>query len=127
MGSNANLLLSTWKNADTKQARALMPILERKAGLLQFNGLSTDMEVANAMVHICPYPASGNFGAASAGIHSIRRFVHSVCYQNLPQGCLADAIASIGAQRATYQGRTATPFRKVSTTASQWRSISSGV
>ncbi len=71
-------------NADTELAASLMPILERKAGRVLANGFPTGVEVADAMVHGGPYPASTNFGATSVGTLAIRRFLRPVCYQNLP-------------------------------------------
>jgi NADP-dependent aldehyde dehydrogenase len=74
--------------ADTELGRALMPVLERKAGRILANGFPTGVEVADAMVHGGPYPASTNFGATSVGTLSIRRFLRPVCYQNLPDALL---------------------------------------
>ncbi|MDU8943198.1 aldehyde dehydrogenase (NADP(+)) [Ovoidimarina sediminis] len=73
---------------DTALARRLLPILERKAGRVLANGFPTGVEVADAMVHGGPYPASTNFGATSVGTLSIRRFLRPVCYQNLPDALL---------------------------------------
>lgn len=69
---------------DADLATQLLPILERKAGRILANGFPTGVEVADAMVHSGPYPASTNFGATSVGSLSIRRFLRPVCYQNLP-------------------------------------------
>jgi len=74
--------------ADTEAARALMPVLERKAGRILANGFPTGVEVCDAMVHGGPYPASTNFGATSVGTLSIRRFLRPVSYQNLPETLL---------------------------------------
>ncbi len=73
---------------DTATARRLMPVLERKAGRILVNGFPTGVEVADAMVHGGPYPASTNFGATSVGTLAIRRFLRPVCYQNLPDALL---------------------------------------
>ena len=73
---------------DTGLAQRLMPVLERKAGRLLVNGFPTGVEVADAMVHGGPYPASTNFGATSVGTLAIRRFLRPVCYQNLPDALL---------------------------------------
>ncbi len=75
-------------DGDTDLARKLVPILERKAGRILANGFPTGVEVAPAMVHGGPYPASTNFGATSVGTLSIRRFLRPVCYQNMPDGLL---------------------------------------
>jgi 2,5-dioxopentanoate dehydrogenase len=73
---------------DGEQGRALLPILERKAGRVLANGFPTGVEVCDSMVHGGPYPASTNFGATSVGTLSIRRFLRPVCYQNLPEALL---------------------------------------
>ncbi|WP_417408616.1 aldehyde dehydrogenase (NADP(+)) [Hoeflea sp.] len=75
---------------DTAQGKALMPVLERKAGRVLANGFPTGVEVADSMVHGGPYPASTNFGATSVGTLSIRRFLRPVCYQGLPAELLPE-------------------------------------
>lgn len=81
--------------ADADSARRLMPILERKAGRLLANGFPTGVEVADAMVHGGPYPASTNFGATSVGTLAIRRFLRPVCFQNMPEAVLPEDLASV--------------------------------
>lgn len=71
-------------DGDADLAAGLLPVLERKAGRVLFNGFPTGVEVADSMVHGGPYPASTNFGATSVGTLSIRRFLRPVCYQNKP-------------------------------------------
>jgi NADP-dependent aldehyde dehydrogenase len=73
---------------DMELAGRLVPILERKAGRLLANGFPTGVEVADAMVHGGPYPASTNFGATSVGTLSIRRWLRPVCFQNWPEELL---------------------------------------
>lgn len=76
------------EDEDMTLGRALVPILERKAGRLLANGYPTGVEVCDAMVHGGPYPASTNFGATSVGTLSIRRWLRPICYQNLPEQLL---------------------------------------
>jgi len=76
------------EDGDIELSRKLMPVLERKAGRVLANGFPTGVEVADAMVHGGPYPASTNFGATSVGTLAIRRFLRPVCYQNLPDALL---------------------------------------
>ncbi|WP_425070575.1 aldehyde dehydrogenase (NADP(+)) [Sagittula sp. S175] len=78
---------------DMATAQRLMPVLERKAGRILANGFPTGVEVADAMVHGGPYPASTNFGATSVGTLAIRRFLRPVCYQNLPDALLPGDLA----------------------------------
>ncbi len=80
------------ESADHSQAQSLLPILERKAGRILVNGFPTGVEVADAMVHGGPYPASTNFGATSVGTMAIRRWLRPVCYQNLPVELLPDSL-----------------------------------
>ncbi|WP_375690867.1 aldehyde dehydrogenase (NADP(+)) [Pseudooceanicola sp. LIPI14-2-Ac024] len=75
---------------DIPAARALMPVLERKAGRILANGFPTGVEVADAMVHGGPFPATTNFGATSVGTLAIRRFLRPVCFQNLDAALLPD-------------------------------------
>ncbi|MBV2186003.1 MAG: aldehyde dehydrogenase (NADP(+)) [Rhizobium sp.] len=75
---------------DAPLAARLLPVLERKAGRLLANGFPTGVEVADAMVHGGPYPASTNFGATSVGTMAIRRFLRPVCYQDIPVALLPE-------------------------------------
>lgn len=77
-------------DADIDAARSLMPVLQRKAGRILANGFPTGVEVADAMVHGGPYPASTNFGATSVGTMAIRRWLRPICFQNLPPALLAE-------------------------------------
>lgn len=78
-------------DADRAPARDLLPVLETKAGRILANGFPTGVEVADAMVHGGPYPASTNFGATSVGTLAIRRWLRPVCYQNMPEELLPEA------------------------------------
>lgn len=79
-------------DGDTLDARALLPLLERKAGRLLANSFPTGVEVCDSMVHGGPYPASTNFGATSVGTLSIRRFLRPVCYQDIPTELLPEKL-----------------------------------
>ena len=74
--------------ADFALARALLPVLERKAGRLLANGFPTGVEVGEAQVHGGPYPASTSFGATSVGTLAIRRWLRPVAFQNMPADLL---------------------------------------
>lgn len=80
---------------DADLAATLVPILERKAGRILFDGWPTGVEVADAMVHGGPWPASTNFGATSVGTLSIRRFLRPVCYQNAPEALLPEDLRAV--------------------------------
>ena len=71
--------------ADHDAARELVPILERKAGRVLANGWPTGVEVAPAMVHGGPFPATSDGRSTSVGTLAIDRFLRPVCYQDLPE------------------------------------------
>lgn len=71
--------------ADHSLAAALLPVLERKAGRIVFNGFGTGVEVGHAMVHGGPYPATSDGRFTSVGSLAIRRFLRPVSYQDLPE------------------------------------------
>jgi NADP-dependent aldehyde dehydrogenase len=77
---------------DMDYARALLPVLERKAGRLLVNGFPTGVEVAHAMVHGGPYPSTSDGRSTSVGSLAINRFLRPVCYQDFPQGLLPEAL-----------------------------------
>jgi alpha-ketoglutaric semialdehyde dehydrogenase len=79
--------------ADYDLARALLPTLERKAGRVLFNGFPTGVEVAHAMVHGGPFPATSDSRTTSVGAGAIDRFLRPVSYQNLPAALLPAALA----------------------------------
>jgi NADP-dependent aldehyde dehydrogenase len=79
--------------------RELVAILEQKAGRLIFNGFPTGVEVAHAMVHGGPYPATSDSRFTSVGSKSIYRFVRPVCFQNFP-----DALVPAEVQAANPLG-----------------------
>ncbi|MBB3232658.1 NADP-dependent aldehyde dehydrogenase [Halomonas stenophila] len=79
-------------DADLEAARALLPTLERRAGRVLVNGWPTGVEVCHAMVHGGPFPATSDSRTTSVGSAAIRRFLRPVCYQNLPEGLLPEAL-----------------------------------
>jgi alpha-ketoglutaric semialdehyde dehydrogenase len=77
---------------DTALAAELLPVLERKAGRILFNGWPTGVEVVPAMVHGGPYPATSDSRTTSVGTLAIDRFLRPVAYQDLPDTLLPAAI-----------------------------------
>lgn len=73
---------------DTAEARALLPVLERRVGRILVNGYPTGVEVCHAMVHGGPYPATSDGRTTSVGSLAIRRFLRPVCYQDFPKDLL---------------------------------------
>ncbi|WP_353980268.1 aldehyde dehydrogenase (NADP(+)) [Salinicola endophyticus] len=79
-------------DADLDAARELLPTLERKAGRILVNGWPTGVEVCDAMVHGGPFPATSDARTTSVGTAAIHRFLRPVCYQNLPDALLPEAL-----------------------------------
>ncbi|WP_298847984.1 aldehyde dehydrogenase (NADP(+)) [uncultured Salinicola sp.] len=79
-------------DGDLEAARTLLPILERKAGRIMANGWPTGVEVCHAMVHGGPFPATSDARSTSVGTAAIFRFLRPVCYQDLPDALLPEAV-----------------------------------
>ncbi|AUN32640.1 aldehyde dehydrogenase (NADP(+)) [Niveispirillum cyanobacteriorum] len=73
---------------DQAQAAWLLPLVERKAGRILFDGFGTGVEVCDAMVHGGPFPATSDVRTTSVGSLAIARFLRPVCYQNTPDTLL---------------------------------------
>jgi NADP-dependent aldehyde dehydrogenase len=78
--------------SDYGLAAPLIPILERKAGRLIANGWPTGVEVAHAMVHGGPFPATSDGRSTSVGTLAIERFLRPICYQDFPDALLPAAL-----------------------------------
>jgi NADP-dependent aldehyde dehydrogenase len=81
--------------ADEAELPRFAPLAEQlrqKVGRLIFNGVPTGVEVSAAMHHGGPYPATSNSLFTSVGADAIRRFARPVCFQNVPEALLPDAL-----------------------------------
>ncbi|TCQ99099.1 NADP-dependent aldehyde dehydrogenase [Neorhizobium sp. JUb45] len=81
---------------DHADARALIPVLERKVGRILANGWPTGVDVSHAMVHGGPFPATSDSRTTSVGILAIRRFLRPVSYQDLPDDLLPAELGDDG-------------------------------
>lgn len=77
---------------DYPAVRAMIPLLETKAGRLIANGFGTGVEVTHAMVHGGPFPATSDSRTTSVGSLAITRFLRPVSYQDLPDALLPQAL-----------------------------------
>ncbi len=73
---------------DHAMAKALLNVLERKAGRIVVNGFPTGVEVSHAMVHGGPSPSTSDSRVTSVGAMAIDRFLRPVCYQDVPADLL---------------------------------------
>lgn len=88
----ATLHLNADDARDAVLARTLLPTLERKAGRILVNGWPTGVEVTHAMVHGGPWPATTDGRSTSVGTAAIERFLRPVCYQDMPDSLLPEAL-----------------------------------
>jgi NADP-dependent aldehyde dehydrogenase len=87
------LTASLWGTDEDLRANiALVRLLELKAGRLIINGVPTGVEVAPAMNHGGPYPATTDSKFTSVGTESIYRFTRPICYQNFPDFLLPEEL-----------------------------------
>ena len=78
--------------ADAPLAVDLLPVLERLAGRILFNGWPTGVEVVPSMVHGGPFPATSDGRTTSVGTLAMDRFLRPVAYQDVPDDLLPDAV-----------------------------------
>ncbi|MEX0291004.1 MAG: aldehyde dehydrogenase (NADP(+)) [Flavobacteriaceae bacterium] len=70
----------------------IIEALQNRVGRLIFNGVPTGVEVCPSMHHGGPYPSSTDSRFTAVGIHSIKRWVRPVSYQDWPNHLLPDAL-----------------------------------
>ncbi|WP_136247895.1 aldehyde dehydrogenase (NADP(+)) [Halomonas borealis] len=80
------------EDADHELAERLLPLLERRAGRLLFNGWPTGVEVCHSMVHGGPWPSTSDSRTTSVGSAAIQRFLRPVCYQDMPEALAPDSL-----------------------------------
>ncbi|WP_417583799.1 aldehyde dehydrogenase (NADP(+)) [Nitrincola sp.] len=78
--------------ADIALSKPLVTALERKVGRILCNGYPTGVEVCHAMVHGGPFPATSDSRTTSVGSAAIYRFLRPVCYQDMPDALLPEAL-----------------------------------
>ncbi|MBV6643011.1 MAG: aldehyde dehydrogenase (NADP(+)), partial [Cyclobacteriaceae bacterium] len=77
---------------DLAEYGELVEILENKVGRIIFNGYPTGVEVCHSMHHGGPYPATTDSRSTSVGTGAIKRFLRPICFQDMPQSMLPDAL-----------------------------------
>ena len=76
------------ENNEIRQYKNVIATLKNKVGRLIFNGVPTGVEVCAAMAHGGPFPASTDSRFTAIGIHSVKRWVRPVSYQDWPNELL---------------------------------------
>ena len=81
--------------AEDRELSKYTPIidaLQNRVGRLIYNGVPTGVEVCPSMQHGGPYPSSTDSRFTAVGIHSIKRWVRPVSYQDWPDSLLPDEL-----------------------------------
>src|SRR5581483_4181327 len=73
---------------ELSELRSFVEVLSTKAGRLLFGGFPTGVEVAHAMTHGGPYPATSDGRSTSVGTRAAERFLRPITYQNFPDAAL---------------------------------------
>jgi NADP-dependent aldehyde dehydrogenase len=92
---------------DYELASRLVPILERKPGRLIVNGWPTGVEVAHAMVHGGPFPATSDGRSTSVGTLAVERFQRAICYQDFPEALLPRPLRNDSYEKHPHRSSTA--------------------
>ena len=71
--------------SDRASVRRLLPLLERMAGRVVFNGWPTGVRVCDAVVHGGPFPATSAPRTSSVGAIAVERFLRPVAWQGRPE------------------------------------------
>jgi hypothetical protein len=78
--------------SETAHQRALLDVLETRAGRVLCAGFPTGLEVNQSIVHGGPFPASSDGRSTSVGGAAIYRFTRQVCWQDTPDALLPPAL-----------------------------------
>jgi len=81
--------------ADFADARALLPVLERRTGRVIINGFSIPQASGYAAIHGGPFPATTDSRFTSVGMSAIERFLRPVSYQGFPDELLPESLTQL--------------------------------
>jgi len=77
---------------EVKNYQNIVNALQNRVGRLIFNGVPTGVEVCPSMQHGGPYPASTDSRFTAVGVHSIKRWVRPISFQNWPNEILPEEL-----------------------------------
>lgn len=85
-GQLTGTLMAT--EAEMEEHHLVVSALQNRVGRIIFNGVPTGVEVCPSMQHGGPFPASSDSRFTAVGIHSIKRWVRPIAFQNWPDALL---------------------------------------
>jgi len=74
------------------QNKEVFEALQNRVGRVIYNGVPTGVEVCPSMQHGGPFPASTDSRFTAVGIHSIKRWVRPISFQNMPEELLPEEL-----------------------------------
>ena len=80
------------EESELNEHKEIVRALQGRVGRLIYNGVPTGVEVCPSMHHGGPYPASTDSRFTAVGIHSVKRWVRPISYQDWPGSQLPDAL-----------------------------------
>ena len=80
------------EESELNEHKEIVRALQGRVGRLIYNGVPTGVEVCPSMHHGGPYPASTDSRFTAVGIHSVKRWVRPISYQDWPDSQLPDAL-----------------------------------
>lgn len=89
-GQLTTTLIAT--NAEVKENSALVEALQNICGRFVLNGVPTGVDVALAMHHGGPFPATTDSRFTAVGADGIKRFARPICFQNWSNELLPDEL-----------------------------------
>lgn len=80
------------EDSDLPNLHTIVDEMRQRVGRLIFNGVPTGVEVCPSMNHGGPYPSSTDPRFTAVGMHSVRRWVRLISYQNMPESLLPNEL-----------------------------------
>ena len=77
---------------ELQQNKDVFEALQNRVGRIVYNSVPTGVEVCPSMQHGGPFPASTDSRFTAVGIHSIKRWVRPISFQNIPNELLPDEL-----------------------------------
>ena len=80
------------EEGEASKYSGVIEALQNRVGRVIYNGVPTGVEVCPSMLHGGPYPASTDSRFTAVGIHSIKRWVRPLSFQDWPNELLPDEL-----------------------------------
>jgi len=89
--------------SSTSHIKNLLSKLSNIVGRVIFNGFPTGVEVAPAMTHGGPFPATTDSRFTAVGTESIKRWLRPITFQNVPENLLPEELRTVNKRKILRQ------------------------